>query len=166
MVNACTERSTAGSRFITVNAPWIAPSKGLHRIWRFKTDMRAQNRSKVLGYIADSANGQMFRLDEACVVAGQEGTLRRYIATLPREIAEQLAIRKVRFGDILDALGKGGEYVFDEPSYARFQPLAAKAGLDVKPEEFPMIDDSQMHFVKVVLAPEEQDDPDAHWEPR
>lgn len=45
-------------------------------------------------------------------------------------------IRKTRFGEIMQGLGLGAAYAFDEESYGRFLPLGRAAGLGLADADF------------------------------
>lgn len=105
----------------------------------------------MVGFFAHDGPGEVFRFEEACVVAGSRERLRACIATHPNLRNASLALAKIRFADVLAGLDAGAAYAFDEESFERFAPLARDAGIDVA-ETFPRRDADALDFVKVRLA--------------
>lgn len=92
----------------------------------------ADHNTKVIGYFAYSSPGQVVCSDSACVIAGSEVAMRRYLIELDPDHQTDAIIRKTRFGQILQGLRLGGAYAFDSESYSRFYALARLEGLKVK----------------------------------
>ena len=111
--------------------------------------------SRVLGFFAHAGPDEVFRFEEACVVAGSPDRLRACLAILPKLRDASLTLAKIRFADVHAGLDAGAAYAFDEEAFGRFAPLARDAGIDVA-ETFPGRDVEAFRFVKVRLA-----DPDA-----
>ena len=117
-----------------------------------------ENSSRVLGFFAYADAGEVFRFEDACVVAGSRDRLRDYVAGNPKLADAGLAISKIRFADVHTGLDAGAAYAFDRDAFERFAPLARAAGIgvaDAFPEPSSQEGDS-FSFVKVTL-----EDPDA-----
>ena len=107
--------------------------------------------TRVIGYYAFFPPMDVFCDGDACVIAGSKEALLRYIGTDTSSLKS--TIRKTRFGEIMEGIGMGGAYAFDEQSYNRFYPLAAKAGLSVGPEDFSGESVTGFHFVRISVEP-------------
>ncbi|MDD9982110.1 MAG: hypothetical protein OXU81_12265 [Gammaproteobacteria bacterium] len=107
--------------------------------------------SRVLGFFAHAGRDEVFRFEEACVVAGSQERLRACLATHPKLRDAALTLAKIRFADVHAGLDAGAAYAFDEEAFGRFAPLARDAGIDVA-ETFPDSDVEAFNFVKVQLA--------------
>ena len=107
--------------------------------------------SRVLGFFAHAGPDEVFRFDDACLVAGSRERLRACLATHPRLRNASLALAKIRFADVHAGLESGAAYAFDEEAFERFAPLARDAGIDVA-ETFPESEPDAIGFVKVALA--------------
>jgi hypothetical protein len=114
--------------------------------------MRAfDDNTRVIGFFAFLPPRDVFRHGDACVVAGSEEAMRRYLEFMPAETVGKIQITKSRFGDVKEGMEGGASYAFDQEAYDRFYPLAQKAGIDVQPDEFRTSDDNELHLVKVKL---------------
>jgi hypothetical protein len=89
---------------------------------------------------------------DACVIAGSEARMKRYVEAIASGSFKETRIKKTRFGEILKGLKLGGAYAFDEEAYKRFHPLAEKAGLPMTPQDFSGPSPTGMHFVRIQLA--------------
>ena len=107
--------------------------------------------TRVLGFFAYAGPGEVFRFEEACVVAGSRERLQAYLAAHPRLRKASLTLAKIRFADVYVGLAAGSSYAFDEEAFERFAPLARDAGIDVA-ETFPDREPDTFSFVKVALA--------------
>ena len=109
--------------------------------------------SRVVGFFAHAGPDEVFRFEEACVVAGSLDRLRACLATHPKLRDASLTLAKIRFADVHAGLDAGAAYAFDEEAFERFAPLARAAGIDVT-ERFPDrdLDRDAFDFVKVTLA--------------
>ena len=107
--------------------------------------------SRVLGFFAHAGPGEVFRFEEACVVAGSRERLRACLATHPKLRDASLTLAKIRFADVRTGLDAGAAYAFDEEAFERFAPFARDAGIDVA-EAFPAGEPDTFSFVKVALA--------------
>ena len=107
--------------------------------------------TRVIGFFAFLPPRDVFRHGDACVVAGSEEAMQRYLEFMPPQTIGKMQISKSRFGDVREGMEGGGAYAFDQEAYERFYPLAQKAGIEVQPEEFPASDKNELHFVKVKL---------------
>lgn len=79
---------------------------------------------KVIGYIAEDDLGMTCCAEEACIVAGSEEQMRKYLHRMTYNGIGRGIIRKIRFSSIMDGMKKGTEYAFDKEAYDRFLPLA------------------------------------------
>jgi hypothetical protein len=89
---------------------------------------------------------------DACVIAGSEARMKRYVEAIVSGSFKETRIKKTRFGEILKGLKLGGAYAFDEEAYNRFHPLAKKAGLPITPQDFSGPTPTGMHFVRIQLG--------------
>ena len=106
---------------------------------------------RVLGFFAHAGPGEVFRFEEACVIAGSRERLRACLAIHPNLQNASLTLAKIRFADVHAGLDAGAAYAFDEEAFERFAPLARDAGIDVA-ETFPAGEPDTFSFVKVALA--------------
>ena len=107
--------------------------------------------SRVLGFFAQADSNEVFRFEEACVIAGSPERLRACLATHPKLRNASLTLSKIRFADVHAGLDAGAAYAFDEEAFERFAPLARDARIDVA-ETFPHHDIDGFNFLKVKLA--------------
>ena len=105
--------------------------------------------SKVIGYFAFSSPTEVVCDGDACVIAGSEQAMRNYLDSVSAEASKKGAIRKTRFGEIIQGMKMGGLYAFDEQSYNRFYPLANRIGFSLKEEEFSVPTETGHHFVVI-----------------
>ncbi len=89
---------------------------------------------------------------DACVTAGSEAGMKRYVEAMVSGSLKGTRIKKTRFGEIMKGLELGAAYAFDEEAYNRFYPLAKKAGLPMTPQDFSGPSPTGMHFVRIPLA--------------
>ena len=115
--------------------------------------------SRVLGFFAYAGPDEVFRFDEACVIAGSRERLQACLATHPKLRDASLTLAKIRFADVHAGLDAGAAYALDEEAFERFAPLARDAGIDVA-ETFPEGEPGSLSFVKVALA-----DAERSWTP-
>ena len=94
--------------------------------------MSRDDLTRVVGYFAYRRPGEVFRHDAACVVGGTEDGLRRYVGSAPDRVQGEISVSKIRLGEIIEGLGSGAAYAFDDDAYARFFPMARRHGLDVR----------------------------------
>jgi hypothetical protein len=101
----------------------------------------------VIGYFAVHPPQNVLCDGDACIIAGTQSALNRYIKSLSENevIFEK---RKTRLKEILEGMSMGGSYAFDEASYKRFYPLANRRGFNLGREEFPPTETGK-HFVVV-----------------
>ena len=107
--------------------------------------------SRVLGFFAYAGPGEVFRFEEACVIAGSRERLQACLAAHPNLRSTSLTLAKIRFADVHAGLDAGAAYALDEKAFERFAPLARDAGIEVA-ETFPEGEPGALSFVKVVLA--------------
>ena len=105
--------------------------------------------TRVIGVYTYSEPGRVLLYEDACVVAGSEQLIKRYIALLSGDVMN-MVISKIRFGAIYDGLNSGAVYAFDQVSYRRFYPLARQAGIDDL-RSFPQPESGAFNFMKVEL---------------
>ena len=110
-------------------------------------DKMSKDDTKVMGYFAIHLPQDVLCDGDACIIAGTESAMNRYIeaASDPNAVYQ---VKKTRFGDVLKGLLRGGAYAFDEESYGRFFPLANKNGFNLEEEDFPPTETGR-HFVVV-----------------
>ena len=107
--------------------------------------------SRVLGFFAYAGPDEVFRFDEACVIAGSRERLQACLATHPKLRDASLTLAKIRFADVRAGLDAGAAYALDEEAFERFAPLALDAGIDIA-DTFPEGEPDALSFVKVALA--------------
>jgi hypothetical protein len=112
--------------------------------------MMQQSDSKVIGWFAYSSPVSVACTgsEHACVIAGSESAMRRYLSEL--DVEGRHTVRKTRFGEIIKGMMLGGAYAFDEESYGRFLPLGRDAGLPLAEADFKR---SGQRFFTVQVAP-------------
>jgi hypothetical protein len=93
--------------------------------------------SKVIGYIASTSRTNVVCVEkDACLVAGSEEAMNRYLSEINLSDKTTVSIRKARFGDIVNVMKLGGKYSFDKESYSRFYPLGIKIGMLLEDADF------------------------------
>ena len=111
--------------------------------------MSGTNDTKVIGYFAHATLAEVFCDGDACIIAGSDADLKRYLGALTDDSAEKYTVRKTRFGEVMRGMSVGAAYAFDETAYNRFYPLAKAEGLDVGPEDFSAPSPTGRYFVRV-----------------
>lgn len=106
--------------------------------------------SRVIGYFAYGLPQAVVCSGKACVIAGSEDAMRRFIVEMHPEGAGGHTVRKTRFGEILKGLRLGGAYAFDEESYGRFLPLGQAEGLALADADFSR---HEKRFFTVAMKP-------------
>ena len=140
----------------------LSPADDVHRHGLGRTSRLTRNvsarstrsrdrASRVLGFFAYASPDEVFRFEEACVIAGSRERLRACLATHPGLRDASLTLAKIRFADVYAGLDAGAVYALDEEAFERFSPLARDAGMDVA-ETFPEGEPDTLSFVKVALA--------------
>jgi len=110
----------------------------------------SKNDTKVIGVFAYRARTEVVCTDvDACVIAGSEEAMRRHFEEVHSRSADELTIRKTRFGEIVQGLLAGGAYAFDQEAYTRFFPLARDLGIPVAQADFPSEPDPERRFFTV-----------------
>jgi hypothetical protein len=102
---------------------------------------------KVIGYFAVHPPIDALCDGDACIIAGTQSALNKYVKTISN-LGVEFENRKTRLGEILEGIGRGGAYAFDKESYKVFYPLANKHGFQLKNEDFSPTE-TGMHFVVV-----------------
>ncbi len=78
--------------------------------------------SKVVGYFAHIKSKGAFCDGDACIISGSEEMMRSYLCEI--DGGANFAIKKTRFGEIVEGIKRGGAYAFDKESYDRFYSIA------------------------------------------
>jgi hypothetical protein len=101
----------------------------------------------VIGYVARQDTNMVCEGD-ACVVLGRRAAM---IAMLQRHRLdpEQHTIEQAYLSQLLQAIGLGAAYAFDEEAYNRFLRPAQDAGLPLQEEDFTDPVPSGIHLVRV-----------------
>ena len=111
----------------------------------------ANRDTKVIGYFAYLSATEVACDGEACVIAGSEEAMKRYLSISNPENADKHIIRKTRFGEIMKGMTLGGSYAFDEEAYSRFYPIALQAGLPVSTAAFTSQGPDEIKFMTITL---------------
>ena len=111
--------------------------------------MSIDEQSKVIGYLACISEEEVLCDGDACIIAGSEDSINKYLSHSPRGLPHKLQIKKARFGDIITGIKLGGAYSFDEDSYNRFYPLANKNGYNFENQDFSSLDDGEPTFFTI-----------------
>jgi len=106
-----------------------------------------KGKNSVIGYFAFHPPQDVLCDGDACIIAGSQSALNKYIKSLSDSRVE-FQKRKTRLGEILDGLFHGGAYAFDQESYKLFYPLANKYGYHLRDEIFSETE-TGYHFVIV-----------------
>jgi len=101
----------------------------------------------VIGYFAVHPPQNVLCDGDACIIAGSQSALNKYIKSLS-DSGVEFQKRKTRLSEILDGLFRGGAYAFDQESYKLFYPLANKHGYHLTDEIFTATETGR-HFVIV-----------------
>lgn len=95
------------------------------------------NDTKVIGFFSYTSPNEVLCTDgAACIIAGSEKSMEKYIKELDPNKQKTRTIRKTRFGEIMKGLRLGAAYSFDKDAYNKFYPLAKEEGLYVKIANF------------------------------
>ncbi len=86
--------------------------------------MARDDDTRVIGYFAYTPPMYVVCDGDACIIAGSEAGMKRYIEAMVSGSLKGTRIKKTRFGEILKGLELGAAYAFDEEAYNRFHPLA------------------------------------------
>jgi hypothetical protein len=104
---------------------------------------------KVIGHIAYLTKLEIVCDGDSCLVAGSSKKMKSYLEQRNPDASDKVTIVKARFREIMQGMMRGGAYSFDEESYNRFYPLAAKAGMKIGLEDFSGETPTGLHFVRV-----------------
>lgn len=78
--------------------------------------------SKVIGYVSMSLDKTgIFTDGSACIIAGSDDSMKRYILTEAPSSFSNQEIKKTRLREVMKGIEWGAEYQFDDISYARFK---------------------------------------------
>ncbi len=105
--------------------------------------------TKVIGYFAFVSSSEVFCDGDACIIAGSNIDLKRYLSALPADEGNKYTLKKTRFSEVMRGIRLGAAYAFDETAYDRFYPLANGEGLNLGPEDFSGPSPTGRHFVRV-----------------
>ena len=94
------------------------------------------NDGKVIGYLAQRSQTELYCDGTALVITGSEATLKKMLSIAGVKEPHLYTIRKARFGDIIRAMRLGAAYSFDEEAYGRFAPLAEEHGISRQASDF------------------------------
>jgi hypothetical protein len=111
--------------------------------------MATANETKVVGYFAYASSSEVFCDGGACIIAGSDADLRRYLSALAVDDRSKYTLKKTRFSEVIRGIRLGAAYAFDETAYNRFYPIADKEGLNLGPENFSVPSLTGRHFVRV-----------------
>lgn len=104
---------------------------------------------KLIGYVAFHSSQQMYCEQGACIVAGTQSFMNKYLKASSSE-PKDYQKRKTLFHQIVDGMEMGGSYAFDLDSYKIFSPLAKKSGLNLMEEDkSPAIPGQRFIFVRL-----------------
>lgn len=111
----------------------------------------------LIGYVA-ALQPNVLCDGDACIVLGSKFKFKAHLAGNPQTHDKDYVLKKAWFDDILTALRFGAAYAFDQEAYRVFYPLAQRAGLDLKPEDFsvpppPGLSQPTIHLVRVQWVP-------------
>ncbi len=68
---------------------------------------------------------------EACVIAGSQQLMTRYIVKLAGDSPSNYQVKKTRYGEIMKGMQMGGIYSFDQKAYNKFLPLLKAEGKNI-----------------------------------
>ena len=92
----------------------------------------------------------MFTDGPACVIAGSQEDMERYLSTEAPEFVEYQEIKKTRYNEIIRGIELGAEYQFDNLSFEKFKEEAkgescfSRLKITEKQKEYP---DRKFHNV-------------------
>ena len=109
----------------------------------------AERNTKVIGHFAYMSKTEVACDEDACLIAGSQAAMRRYLSISNPETADRHTIKKTRFGEIMKGMSLGAAYAFDEESYSRFYHLALEVGLPVSPADFTGATPDDIKFMTV-----------------
>ena len=113
------------------------------------TLIMAERDTKVIGYFAYLSKSEVACDEDACLIAGSQTAMRRYLSISNPKTVHRYTIKKTRFGEIMKGMSLGAAYAFDEESYSRFYPLALEVGLPVTPADFTGATPDDIKFMTV-----------------
>ena len=93
---------------------------------------------KVIGYVAFHPAFQMFCEDVACIVAGTQSSMNKYLKSSSSD-PKEFEKRKTSYAQLVSGMEAGGLYAFDIESYKMFNSLAKKFSLKLILQEKPPI---------------------------
>ncbi len=108
-----------------------------------------ETETKVVGYFAYCSPFEVICDGEACMIAGSEAAMRKYLEMSNGKNWDRYTIKKTRFGEILNGMYLGEAYSFDEVSYSRFYPLALEEGIPLCDADFTGSTADEIKFLTV-----------------
>ena len=111
---------------------------------------KVKGTTKVIGYFSYTPEGDIFCDGDACVIAGAEDKLKKYLQEMLGNDSRDI-VRKTRYGEIIEGLRQGGAYAFDEEAYHRFVQCCSSNKIEVPlSNKSPTSDENdQLFFVRV-----------------
>lgn len=111
--------------------------------------------TKVIGYFAYTKSIYAYCDGDACIIAGSDELMKRYLQKVPNAIQEY-TVKKTRFGEIIEGIRKGAAYAFDEEAYGRFISCAKSNAIEGLPTNDMFLEptayDSDMHFIRIQMV--------------
>ncbi|MCP4550370.1 MAG: hypothetical protein GY835_28250 [bacterium] len=109
----------------------------------------AEPDTKVIGYFAYMSATEVACDGDACIVAGSQAAIRRYLSISNPKNVDRYTVKKTRFGEIMKGMSLGAAYAFDRESYNRFYPLALEVGIPASPADFAGTTPDEIKFMTV-----------------
>ncbi len=88
--------------------------------------MARDDDTRVIGYFAYTPPMHAICDGDACVIAGSEAGMNRYVEAMVSGSLKGTRIKKTRFGEILKGLELGAAYAFDEEDVQSVPPTCQK----------------------------------------
>lgn len=108
---------------------------------------------RIIGYFSYTQSGMVLCEGEACVIAESDELMQSYMKKANSvNNGEKFIIKKTRFSEIMNGLGKGALYAFDQGSYQKFSDLAKMNGMDFLDTEDMFSDQSHTGIHLVIVG--------------
>lgn len=85
---------------------------------------------KIVGYVALHPSLTMYCDNSACIVAGTQSALNKYLKSDFPEVSV-FEKRKTKFYEVIEGMEMGGAYAFDKESFKIFKRLAKQLNLNL-----------------------------------
>jgi hypothetical protein len=108
--------------------------------------------SRVIGFFVYAPSNALVCSNKACLVAGSEAAMLEYLKESMPDSWNRNDIRKIRFGEILRGMDRGGSYAFDKEAYGRYYVQACKQGLSTFDADFEEANTNGQRFLLVEAA--------------